>query len=67
MRFSVSARGHITVKTLCEFNEIVVPKDALVEESATVSNCLVKFLCCFLHYYFILFSNLFFNPTGLKF
>jgi hypothetical protein len=44
MRFSVSARGHVTVKTLCEFNEIVVPKDALVEESATVSNCLVKFL-----------------------
>jgi hypothetical protein len=48
MRFSVSARGHVTVKTLCEFNEIVVPKDALVEESATVCDYMDKFLQIFL-------------------
>ena len=37
MRFSVSTRGHVTVKTLCKFGEVLVPKSALVEESATVS------------------------------
>ncbi len=37
MRFSVSTRGHVTVKTLCKFGKVLVPKSALVEQSATVS------------------------------
>lgn len=45
MRFSVSTRGRVTVKTLCSFDKVVVPKDAFVEESAMVINLIFKSRC----------------------
>lgn len=38
MQLYVSRRGQVTADTLCEFDKVLVPEDAFVEESATVSN-----------------------------